>query len=280
MKAGTRVASRRYCLRLNQQATTRQCDAFFTTNEQVSRTETHETTDQQSLQILTPWIFISPPPFSPLPLALPSTFNHPTNPSSTSSHLPLFQSATTSSEHVSFRGFEVVGMRGTGVAGRAQTIRPQRRQWCFRLARLKEDLRKMRMMVCLGQSTGGKEGGREERMGTDVQIGHFFTVESSSHFTIPCSAAARTTQPDQRRPPRTTGVLQNSPRFDSTLAPEPPNPLPLVDDPTLLSFNPLHRSPGFFKLSKSSKKAEDERRAGAFGAGGGSAMGVLATGEK
>lgn len=67
--------------------------------------------------------------------------------------------------------------------------------------------------------------------------------------------------------------MSDSPLLDSA---DPP-PAPLLDE-TLLSFSPRQRSPGFLKLSKSSEKAEEDRREGASRGGGGAAEGL--TGEK
>lgn len=99
---------------------------------------THETSCQHSLHVLTPDTLISPslapgvamsaPPSEPFVDCVTSILRYPTKPSSTSSHRPVRQSATISSEHVSVRGLAVVGLSGTGVTGRAQTTRPQSRQ--------------------------------------------------------------------------------------------------------------------------------------------------------
>lgn len=78
-----------------------------------------------------------------------SSFIHPTNPSSTSSPLPVFQSATSNKEHFSrlvpgkrgpckeeeaslgLESCSCTASRAVGVGGREQTSRPHKRQWCF-----------------------------------------------------------------------------------------------------------------------------------------------------
>jgi hypothetical protein len=152
--------------------------------------DTHDTVCQQSLQTLTPLIITSlgelssNPPVDRLPFrdgfgldssvlgVSSSIFSQPTNPSSTSWPLPVFQSATSNKEHFARRipmgkpvlGFtkllsdELIGddmpssrfrgapddcacaRKSADVGGRAQMMRPQRRQWCFRFARENEDL--------------------------------------------------------------------------------------------------------------------------------------------
>jgi hypothetical protein len=136
-----------------------------------------------------------------------SVFIHPTNPSSTTSPLPDFQSAIKRRLHVSRRvpggrvseemvGDEkvedvgVVGLgdwieiciwrRVGGVGAREQMMRPHNRQWCLRFDKEKTDLSAIEVSTTL----------KWKNNSTYWHIRHFLTSPSSSHLTIACSAAS------------------------------------------------------------------------------------------
>lgn len=119
------------------------------------------------------------------------------------------------------------------------------------MAKLKEDLRETTADRSEGSATDEKRPSRS-RFETDVQMGHFFAAESSSHLTMPCSATAIWVR-SQPIPDDYSSRDASSLLFASALA----GAAELVD--TVRSLSPRHRSPGFRRLSKSSEKADEDR---------------------